>query len=44
MRRDENPRERYHSELAMTVTPENLPFLREAIEFGLRPPNVRGIS
>lgn len=30
--------------LAMTVTPENLPFLWEAIEFGLRWPNVRGIS
>ena len=29
--------------LAMTVTPENLPFLWEAIEFGLRWPNVRGI-
>ena len=30
--------------LAMTVTPENLPHLWEAIEFGLRWPNVRGIS
>ena len=30
--------------LAMTVTPENLPFLWDAIEFGLRFPNVRGIS
>jgi len=30
--------------LAMTVTPENLPFLWETIEFGLRWPNVRGIS
>ena len=30
--------------LAMTVTPENLPFLWEAIEFGLARPNVRGIS
>ncbi len=30
--------------LAMTVTPENLPFLWEAVEFGLRWPNVRGIS
>ncbi len=30
--------------LAMTVTPENLPFLWEAIDFGLRWPNVRGIS
>jgi uncharacterized radical SAM superfamily Fe-S cluster-containing enzyme len=30
--------------LAMTVTPENLPNLWEAIEFGLRWPNVRGIS
>jgi uncharacterized radical SAM superfamily Fe-S cluster-containing enzyme len=30
--------------LAMTVTPENLSFLWEAIEFGLRWPNVRGIS
>ena len=30
--------------LAMTVMPENLPFLWEAIEFGLRWPNVRGIS
>lgn len=29
--------------LAMTVTPENLPFLWEAIDFGLRWPNVRGI-
>jgi uncharacterized radical SAM superfamily Fe-S cluster-containing enzyme len=28
----------------MTVTPENLSFLWEAIEFGLRWPNVRGIS
>lgn len=30
--------------LAMTVTGENLPFLWDAIEFGLRWPNVRGIS
>jgi uncharacterized radical SAM superfamily Fe-S cluster-containing enzyme len=30
--------------LAMTVTPENLPCLWDAIEFGLRWPNVRGIS
>ena len=30
--------------LAMTVTSENLPFLWEAIEFGLWWPNVRGIS
>jgi uncharacterized radical SAM superfamily Fe-S cluster-containing enzyme len=30
--------------LAMTVTPENLPFLWEAVEFGLQWPNVRGIS
>jgi hypothetical protein len=30
--------------LAMTVTTENLPFLWNAIEFGLRWPNVRGIS
>lgn len=30
--------------LAMTVTTENLPHLWEAIEFGLRWPNVRGIS
>ena len=30
--------------LAMTVTPENLPYLWDAIEFGLRWPNVRGIS
>ncbi len=30
--------------LAMTVTPENLPFLWDAIDFGLRWPNVRGIS
>jgi len=29
--------------LAMTVTPENLPFLWEAIDFGLRWPNVRGV-
>jgi uncharacterized radical SAM superfamily Fe-S cluster-containing enzyme len=29
--------------LAMTVTPENLPHLWDAIEFGLRWPNVRGI-
>ncbi len=29
--------------LAMTVTPENLPFLWAAIEFGLAWPNVRGI-
>jgi uncharacterized radical SAM superfamily Fe-S cluster-containing enzyme len=30
--------------LAMTVTPDNLPNLWDAIEFGLRWPNVRGIS
>ena len=30
--------------LAMTVTPENLPFLWDAIEFGLRWPTVRGIA
>lgn len=30
--------------LAMTVTPENLPFLWESIEFGLKYANVRGIS
>ena len=30
--------------LAMTVTPENLPFLWDTISFGLRWPNVRGIS
>ena len=30
--------------LAMTVTPDNLPFLWDAIEFGLRWSNVRGIS
>jgi len=30
--------------LAMTVTPETLAFLWETIEFGLRWPNVRGIS
>ncbi len=30
--------------LAMTVTPENLPFLWQAIDFGLRWGNVRGIS
>ena len=30
--------------LAMTVTPENLPNLWDAIAFGLRWPNVRGIS
>ena len=29
--------------LAMTVTPENLPHLWDAIDFGLRWPNVRGI-
>jgi uncharacterized radical SAM superfamily Fe-S cluster-containing enzyme len=29
--------------LAMTVTPENLPFLWAAVEFGLAFPNVRGI-
>jgi uncharacterized radical SAM superfamily Fe-S cluster-containing enzyme len=29
--------------LAMTVLPENLPFLWETIEFGLRWPNVRGV-
>ena len=30
--------------LAMTVTPENLPHLWESIEFGLRYPNIRGVS
>jgi uncharacterized radical SAM superfamily Fe-S cluster-containing enzyme len=30
--------------LAMTVTPENLPTLWEAVEFGLKFPTVRGIS
>jgi len=30
--------------LAMTVTPENLPHLWAAIDFGLRWPNVRGIA
>jgi uncharacterized radical SAM superfamily Fe-S cluster-containing enzyme len=30
--------------LAMTVTPENMPFLWESINFGLRWPNVRGIA
>jgi hypothetical protein len=30
--------------LAMTVTPENLPFLWDTIEFGLKYPNVRGVS
>lgn len=30
--------------LAMTVTPENLPFLWQTIEFGLQRPNVRGVS
>lgn len=30
--------------LAMTVTRENLPFVWDAIQFGLRWPNVRGIS
>jgi tetraether lipid synthase len=30
--------------LAMTVTPGNLPFLWQSIEFGLRWPNVRGIA
>ncbi|HTV42986.1 MAG TPA: radical SAM protein [Candidatus Sulfotelmatobacter sp.] len=30
--------------LAMTVTPENLPFLWQSVEFGLRWPNVRGIA
>lgn len=29
--------------LAMTVTPENLPFVWETIAFGLRWPNVRGV-
>src|SRR4051812_3214101 len=29
--------------LAMTVTPENLPYLWDAIAFGLQHPNVRGI-
>jgi uncharacterized radical SAM superfamily Fe-S cluster-containing enzyme len=30
--------------LAMTVTRENLPFIWDAVEFGLKFPNVRGIS
>ncbi|HXT40973.1 MAG TPA: radical SAM protein [Candidatus Angelobacter sp.] len=30
--------------LAMTVTPDNLPFLWETIEFGLKFPHVRGVS
>jgi uncharacterized radical SAM superfamily Fe-S cluster-containing enzyme len=30
--------------LAMTVTPDNLPFVWNAIDFGLQWPNVRGIS
>jgi len=30
--------------LAMTVTPENLPHLWKAIEFGLRYPHVRGVA
>src|SRR5439155_25740019 len=30
--------------LAMTVTPDNLPFLWQAIEFGLEFPHVRGVS
>ncbi|MBI3879512.1 MAG: radical SAM protein [Verrucomicrobia bacterium] len=30
--------------LAMTVTPENLPHLWDAVEFGLKFPHVRGIS
>lgn len=30
--------------LAMTVTPDNLPTLWETIEFGLKYPNVRGVS
>jgi 7,8-dihydro-6-hydroxymethylpterin dimethyltransferase len=30
--------------LAMTVTPDNLPHLWEAIEFGLRYPHVRGVA
>jgi uncharacterized radical SAM superfamily Fe-S cluster-containing enzyme len=30
--------------LAMTVTPDNLPFLWQAIEFGLQYPHIRGIS
>jgi uncharacterized radical SAM superfamily Fe-S cluster-containing enzyme len=30
--------------LAMTVTPENLPHLWEAIEFGLQYPHVRGVA
>jgi 7,8-dihydro-6-hydroxymethylpterin dimethyltransferase len=30
--------------LAMTVVPQNLPFLWDTIEFGLRWPNVRGVS
>jgi uncharacterized radical SAM superfamily Fe-S cluster-containing enzyme len=30
--------------LAMTVTPENLPFLWDTIQFGLGFPNVRGVS
>jgi len=27
----------------MTVTPENLPFVWQTIDFGLRWPNVRGV-
>jgi uncharacterized radical SAM superfamily Fe-S cluster-containing enzyme len=30
--------------LAMTVTPQNLPYLWKSIEYGLRWPNVRGIT
>jgi len=30
--------------LAMTVTPENLPFVWDAIEFGLRHPHIHGIT
>ena len=30
--------------LAMTVTPENLPHLWEAIEFGLKYPHIRGVA
>ena len=30
--------------LAMTVTPDNLPFLWSAIEFGLQYPHIRGVS
>ena len=30
--------------LAMTVTPENLPYLWEAVEFGLQFPHIRGVA